>query len=68
MKTLSLDASTTHIGWSVFDEDDLITYGLIEAEKKMTWRERIGHFSPMLKEVVKKILRNTNRKQRYNYK
>ncbi len=54
MRTLSLDASTTHIGWSVFDEDDLITYGLIEAEKKMTWRERIGHFSPMLKEVVKK--------------
>lgn len=53
MRTLSLDASTTHIGWSVFDEDDLIDYGLLEAKSKMGWRERVQNFAPMLYDIAK---------------
>ena len=29
MRTISLDASTTHIGWSVWDDDELVDYGLL---------------------------------------
>ena len=30
MRTISLDASTTHIGWSVWDDDELVDYGPIQ--------------------------------------
>ena len=38
---LSLDASTTAIGWAVFDNDKLIEYGrLTPTEKDLDWRDR----------------------------
>lgn len=49
MRTISLDASTTHIGWSVWDDDDLVDYGLLTpTNKKLDWRERIQDFVPQI--------------------
>lgn len=52
MRTISLDASTTHIGWSVWDEDTLIDYGLLTpTEKNLEWRDRISNFIPQLMDL-----------------
>lgn len=42
---LSLDCSTTHIGWAIFEEDDLIDYGRITPNIDLNWRERIQQSS-----------------------
>lgn len=53
MITLSLDASTTCIGWSVFDEDNLIAFGKITpTEKKLEWRDRLQNLIPQLHKVI----------------
>jgi Holliday junction resolvasome RuvABC endonuclease subunit len=54
MITLSIDGSTTHIGWSVFDEDDLIDYGVLEVKGKSEWRERIKYFTPLIAQIARK--------------
>lgn len=52
---LSLDASTTCIGWAVFEEDNLIEYGRIEpTEKGLDWRDRVHNLLPQLEELILK--------------
>lgn len=51
---LSLDASTTCIGWSIFKGDDLLDYGkLVPTMSDLEWRERIQDFIPQLHNVMK---------------
>jgi Holliday junction resolvasome RuvABC endonuclease subunit len=53
-RTLSLDASTTCIGWSVWDKDDLISYGKITPTiKKLEWRDRLRNFTPQICSLIK---------------
>ena len=50
---LSLDASTTCIGWAVFEEDNLIEYGRIEpTEKGLDWRDRVHNLLPQLEQLI----------------
>ena len=52
---LSLDCSTTAIGWSVWNEDDLIEYGrLTPTVDKLEWRDRIRNFIPQLNDMINK--------------
>lgn len=52
-KILSLDASTTAIGWAIFDEDELIEYGrLTPTEKGLDWRERVHNLLPQLEKLI----------------
>ena len=52
---LSLDASTTCIGWAVFEEDNLIKYGRIEPTVKgLDWRDRVHNLLPQLEELILK--------------
>lgn len=50
---LSLDASTTHIGWAIFEEDDLIDYGRIVPTDKSLWRDRVKESIMFLVEIIK---------------
>ena len=55
MNTISLDASTTCIGWSIWEEDKLIDYGKLKpTQDKLEWRERIQNFIPQLNEIILK--------------
>lgn len=49
---LSLDCSTTHTGWAVFEEDDLINYGRVIPNKDLEWRERIQESAYCLVELI----------------
>lgn len=50
---LSLDASTTAIGWAVFDNDKLIEYGrLTPTEKGLDWRDRVHNLLPQLEQLI----------------
>ena len=52
---LSLDASTTCIGWAIFEEDNLIEYGRIEpTEKGLDWRDRVHNLLPQLEQLILK--------------
>lgn len=52
---ISLDASTTAIGWAVFNEDELIEYGrLTPSEKDLDWRERVHNLLPQLENLILK--------------
>ena len=54
---LSLDMSTTCIGWAVFDEDNLIDYGKLKTTiEDLDWRERIQNFVPQLHNLMKKYM------------
>lgn len=54
MKQISFDASTTNIGWSVWEEDDLLHYGKLQPTiSKLEWRDRIQNFIPQLNELIK---------------
>ena len=46
MRVLSLDASTTCIGWSIWEDDDLLKYGKQKADKKLDWDIRVRKFAP----------------------
>lgn len=55
MKSLSIDASTTCIGYSVWDGDKLVDYGKLKpTEKNLEWRERILDFIPQLQSIIDK--------------
>lgn len=55
MKEISLDMSTTCIGWSVWEEDTLVDYGKLKPlDDKIEWRERIQEFIPQLHSIMKK--------------
>ena len=54
-KFISLDASTTAIGWAVFEDDNLIEYGrLTPTEKGLDWRERVHNLLPQLENLILK--------------
>ena len=51
---LSLDCSTTAIGWSIFEDDKLIEYGrLTPSEKGLEWRDRVHNLLPQLEQLIK---------------
>lgn len=55
MRALSLDASTTCVGWALFDDDDLLEYGRLEPTMpKLDWRERCENLAPQLDELIEK--------------
>ena len=55
IKTISLDASTTHIGWSIWEDDTLLAYGKLEPSiSKLEWRERIQNMIPQVQELIDK--------------
>lgn len=50
---LSLDASTTAIGWAVFDNDKLIECGrLTPTERDLEWRDRVHNLLPQLEQLI----------------
>ena len=50
---MGIDASTTCIGWSIFDEDDLVAYGKLKpTTNDLDWRGRITNFVKQLQEVI----------------
>lgn len=52
---LSLDASTTCIGWAVFDEEKLIKYGRLEpTEKGLDYIDRVYNLLPQLEQLILK--------------
>lgn len=53
MRILSIDASTSSSGWSIFDEKNLIEYGCIKSDKK-EWRHRIADMVDELDKVIKR--------------
>ena len=53
MKFISLDCSTTCIGWEVFEEDNLIQYGRLEpTEKGLDWQDRVHNLLPQLEQLI----------------
>ena len=59
MRTISLDASTTHIGWSVWDDDELVDYGLLTPTvKNLEYRERVENFFPQIIALIKQFRPN----------
>ena len=57
MRICGLDCSTTATGWSMFDNDKLIAYGVIKP-KGEDWRERVMNESLTLKEMFDKYSPN----------
>lgn len=52
---LSLDCSTTAIGWSVFDGDILINYGrLVPTIEDLEWRDRVHNLLPQVENLILK--------------
>lgn len=55
MTVLSIDASTTCIGWSVFEDDTLIKCGKIKPTiDTPNWRERIQNLIPQVQILIDK--------------
>lgn len=55
MNIISIDASTTCCGWSIFDGDNLVAYGKVKPpEKTSDWRERLRGIIPQLNDIVLK--------------
>lgn len=52
MIRMGLDGSTKCSGWCVFNNEDLLCYGKIIANKDLEWRERVVY---MMKEVASLI-------------
>lgn len=54
--SLSLDASTTVIGWSVWNGDLLVEYGkIIPLISELDWRDRIANMIPQVCKLVNKF-------------
>lgn len=51
MKYLGIDASSTSTGWALFDDDKLLTYGVIKPDGD-DWRERIANQGPILSKII----------------
>ena len=54
MRTISLDMSTTCIGISVWNNDKLLYYTKIKANKKDKWFQRVSYFYEPLKKIIEK--------------
>ena len=52
MIRMGLDGSTKCSGWCIFDDEELLHYGKINADKDLEWRERVVY---MMKEVASLI-------------
>ena len=52
MIRMGLDGSTKCSGWCIFDDEELLYYGKINADKNLEWRERVVY---MMKEVASLI-------------
>lgn len=53
MISISIDASTTCIGWSLFDEDQLLFCGKLRPTKEdLEWRDRVQNFIPQLQKLI----------------
>lgn len=50
---LSLDASSSSTGWSIFDKKGLSAYGVIQPEGE-DWRDRLVHQGPKIKEIIER--------------
>lgn len=57
MVSISLDASSSCIGWSVFDDDELVDYGKLTPDSSCEgYREKIINLIPQLHIVMKKYM------------
>ena len=53
MISIGIDASTTCIGWSIFDDDNLVNCGKIKPTiNDLEWRDRIQNFIPQLQLII----------------
>lgn len=48
---LSLDASSTSTGWAIFNNNELLSYGVIQPDGE-DWRDRLLHQASKLDEVI----------------
>ena len=53
MIVMGLDCSTKSSGWAIFEENELIDYGVIKSIMS-DWRERLFHQGLMLGEIIDK--------------
>lgn len=59
MTYLSIDASTTCIGWAVFEDDNLLDYGRLEpTESGLDWMDRVHNLLPQLEQLILKYKPN----------
>lgn len=57
MVQISLDASSSCIGWSVFNDDELIDYGKLQPDKEcVDYRAKIINLIPQLHKIMKKYM------------
>lgn len=55
MIAMSIDASTTCCGWSIFDDDKLLDCGKLKPiDEDAHWRDRIISLIPQINKIVKK--------------
>ena len=52
MIVMGIDASTTSTGWCIFEDRNLIAYGVIKP-KGADWRDRLVHQGPELAKVIR---------------
>ena len=48
MKAISLDMSTSAIGYAIWEDDTLIRYGKLKGDKKLDWEGRVMSFLPLI--------------------
>ena len=59
MRYISLDCSTTAIGWAIFEEDKLVKYGrLIPTVTGLEWQDRVHNLLPQLEDLLLKYKPN----------
>lgn len=55
MINIGIDASTTCIGWSIFNDDDILSWGKIKPNNDdLDWRDRIQDLSLQLQNIISK--------------
>ena len=53
MIVMGIDASTTSTGWSIFNNNKLVDYGVIKP-KGENWRERLENQGPLISKIIEK--------------
>lgn len=52
---MGIDASTTCIGWCIFNDDELLDYGKLKPTVEgLEWRDRVYNFIPQLQQIIDK--------------
>lgn len=50
---MGIDASTSAIGWSIWNDDKLLDYGkILPTERGLEWRDRIINHLPQLQDII----------------